>query len=72
MGGQVSPIWAIMYFAAFIVVIVFMMFNMVIAIIMKTYDEVASEVSVPSLLLSRLLMCGTLAISRLTSKLMRS
>lgn len=44
--------WAIFYFAAFIVVIVFMMFNMVIAIIMKTYDEVASEVSVSPLLRS--------------------
>ena len=34
-----------LYFAAFIVVVVFMMFNMVIAIIMKTYDAVASEVT---------------------------
>lgn len=42
---RIDPLAAKCYFMSFIILVVFMMFNMVIAIVMKTYDTVAAELA---------------------------
>jgi len=44
----VDRIKAQFYFISFIIVVVFLMFNMVLAIVMKTYDQVAAELALKS------------------------
>ena len=43
----VEPTYAAFYFIFFIVLVVLLMLNMILAIVMKTYDQVAQEVPKP-------------------------